>query len=90
MKPSKRRLGKLAMLSSRRGVLSLLGRLAVGAAIAPLLPIDRTFGKPSTDPHQMDPAKCDYWKILRHGWTALLVLVAGRDRSVRQARRYRR
>jgi methylamine dehydrogenase light chain len=53
---------KLAMLSSRRGVLSLLGRLAVGAALAPLLPIDRTFGRASTDPHQMDASKCDYWK----------------------------
>jgi methylamine dehydrogenase light chain len=53
---------RLAMLTSRRGVLSLLGKLAVGAALAPLLPIDRTFGRSSTDPHQMDASKCDYWK----------------------------
>jgi methylamine dehydrogenase light chain len=54
---------RLAMLSSRRGVLSRLGKLAVGAAaLTPLLPIDRTWGRPLTDTHQMDATKCDYWK----------------------------
>jgi methylamine dehydrogenase light chain len=50
----------LARLTSRRGVLSTLGKLIVGGAFLPLLPIDRTYGR--TDPHQTDATKCDYWK----------------------------
>jgi methylamine dehydrogenase light chain len=50
----------LARLTSRRGVLSALGKLIVGGAVIPLLPIDRTYGR--TDSHQTDATKCDYWK----------------------------
>jgi methylamine dehydrogenase light chain len=54
---------KLARLSSRRGVLSVLGKLMVGAAVMPLLPIDRTYGQTGTNPQQTaDASKCDYWK----------------------------
>ena len=52
---------KLARLTSRRGVLSSLGKLVIGGAVLPLLPIDRSYGK--TDSHQTtDATRCDYWK----------------------------
>ncbi|HUI58684.1 MAG TPA: methylamine dehydrogenase light chain [Steroidobacteraceae bacterium] len=56
----------LARRTSRRSVLASLGRLLTGAALLPLLPIDRTAraqgapaaGKPAVN----DPHSCDYWK----------------------------
>ena len=53
---------RVAMGSSRRGVLAGLGRLLIGGAALPLLPIDRAFGSTHVDPQQDDPTKCDYWK----------------------------
>jgi methylamine dehydrogenase light chain len=53
----------LAKRTSRRSLLASLGRLLTGAALMPLLPIDRTAraqspAKPGVD----DPKSCDYWK----------------------------
>jgi methylamine dehydrogenase light chain len=54
---------RLAMRSSRRGVLSRMGKIMLGAAVmTPVLPIDRRFGRAEADEHQMDASKCDYWK----------------------------
>jgi methylamine dehydrogenase light chain len=63
----------LARHTSRRSLLAALGKILTGAALVPLLPIDRSFraeagetgaaaskapAKPATD----DPKSCDYWK----------------------------
>ena len=62
----------LAQHTSRRSLLAALGKVLTGAALIPLLPIDRSFraqaaepaaarkaeAKPATD----DPNSCDYWK----------------------------
>ena len=62
----------LARHTSRRSLLAALGKILTGAALIPLLPIDRSFraqaaepaagkkaeAKPATD----DPNSCDYWK----------------------------
>jgi methylamine dehydrogenase light chain len=53
---------RIAMGSSRRGILAGLGKLLIGGAARPLLPIDRAFGSTHVDPQQDDPTKCDYWK----------------------------
>jgi methylamine dehydrogenase light chain len=53
---------RIAMRSSRRGVLAGLGRLLIGGAALPLLPINRARASTHIDPHQTDPTKCDYWK----------------------------
>ncbi len=57
---------RLARLTSRRGVLSRIGKILLGAAImGPLLPVDRTFGQSKTagaDDHSNDESHCDYWK----------------------------
>jgi len=49
----------LARRSSRRGFLTRLGTLLVGAASVPLLPVARAAGNPQ-DPG--DPRNCDYWR----------------------------
>jgi methylamine dehydrogenase light chain len=64
----------LAQRTSRRSLLAALGQVLTGAALIPLLPVDRSArasepaatpanahakaGKPATD----DPKSCDYWK----------------------------
>ncbi|HVO45555.1 MAG TPA: methylamine dehydrogenase light chain [Steroidobacteraceae bacterium] len=56
----------LARRTSRRSVLASLGRLLTGAALLPLLPIDRTAraqGAPGSGKSAVnDPQSCDYWK----------------------------
>jgi len=56
----------LARRTSRRSVLASLGRLLTGAALLPLLPIDRTAraqGTPGSGKSAVnDPQSCDYWK----------------------------
>jgi len=52
----------LALRGSRRGVMARFGRLLIGAAVLPVLPVDRAFGANPSDPMQSDPTKCDYWK----------------------------
>jgi methylamine dehydrogenase light chain len=54
---------RLAMRSSRRGVLSRMGKIMLGAAAStPLLPVDRRFGQARANELQMDATQCDYWK----------------------------
>ena len=54
----------LAQRTSRRSLLAVLGQVLTGAALIPLLPIDRSAraaeapAKPAAD----DPKSCDYWK----------------------------
>ena len=67
----------LARHTSRRSLLATLGKILTGAALVPLLPIDRssraqaadggaTGGPASKAPHDKkasdDPMSCDYWK----------------------------
>lgn len=63
----------LAKRTSRRSVLASIGRMLTGAALLPLLPIDRTAraqgakpaAAPSTDgvaKPTADEQKCEYWK----------------------------
>jgi methylamine dehydrogenase light chain len=67
----------LAQRTSRRSLLAMLGKMLTGAALIPLLPIDRSFraeaAEPSTGkvaapaktagkPATDDPKSCDYWK----------------------------
>lgn len=51
----------LAMRSSRRGVLARWGKVLAGAAVLPVLPIDRT-QRAQANELQMDATQCDYWK----------------------------
>jgi amicyanin-dependent methylamine dehydrogenase small subunit len=57
---------RLAMLTSRRSVLSRIDKMLLGAAVlAPILPIDRTslaYASDVIDENEMDPDKCAYWK----------------------------
>jgi methylamine dehydrogenase light chain len=51
----------LARRTSRRSLLATLGQLLTGAALLPLLPVDRAWGadaKPKAD----DPNSCEYWR----------------------------
>ena len=62
----------LARRTSRRSLLGTLGQVLTGAALLPLLPIDRTARAQSPGPHAQSPAagakptaeeqNCDYWK----------------------------
>ena len=49
----------LARHTSRRSLLASLGQLLTGAALLPLLPIDRTARAQTPTP---DEQKCEYWK----------------------------
>ncbi len=55
---------QLARRSSRRGVLGMLGQLLTGAALLPLLPIDRSSRAQAAAPDAavQDPTRCEYWK----------------------------
>jgi methylamine dehydrogenase light chain len=57
----------LAQRTSRRSVLAGLGRLLTGAALLPLLPIDRSSSAQAAESgtHKSavdDPQNCEYWK----------------------------
>ncbi len=56
----------LARRTSRRSLLASLGQILTGAALLPLLPIDRAgkaqAAEPKTKPKINDPENCDYWK----------------------------
>ena len=53
----------LAQRTSRRSLLGMLGSLLTGAALMPLLPIDRTArAAEAPKPKSDDPQSCEYWK----------------------------
>jgi methylamine dehydrogenase light chain len=52
----------LAQHTSRRSLLAALGKVLTGAALMPLLPVDRSFGAAPAKPASDDPQSCDYWK----------------------------
>ena len=68
----------IAQRSSRRSAMAKLGKVLVGSALVPLLPIDRTAyasgaasaasgasgasGASAIPASANDPASCDYWK----------------------------
>jgi methylamine dehydrogenase light chain len=52
----------LARRVSRRSVLGTLGRMLTGAALLPLLPIDRSARAQAAGQPTDDPQSCDYWK----------------------------
>lgn len=56
----------LAKRTSRRSLLASLGRMLTGAALLPLLPIDRSARAQTpggeAKPNINDPQSCDYWK----------------------------
>jgi methylamine dehydrogenase light chain len=53
---------RLARGTSRRSVISLLGRAVVGVAALPLLPIARAAAQGEDSGDTNDPASCDYWR----------------------------
>lgn len=53
-----RALGYLAGRSSRRGALARIGRVLVGAAVLPVLPVARGRAAEGDAPEE----RCDYWK----------------------------
>jgi len=55
----------LAQRTSRRSLLAGLGQVVTGAAVLPLLPIDRSQRAEAATPKQPvsdDPTSCEYWK----------------------------
>ncbi len=56
----------LARRTSRRSLLAALGQVLTGAALIPLLPVDRSAraAEPAKQPKHAtdDPKSCDYWK----------------------------
>ena len=54
----------LAQRTSRRSLLAGLGQVVTGAAILPLLPIDRSQRAQAATPKPVsdDPTSCEYWK----------------------------
>jgi methylamine dehydrogenase light chain len=51
----------VAMRTSRRGILGLLGKLILGAALLPLLPVERISAR-ANGADEGDPLSCDYWR----------------------------
>jgi methylamine dehydrogenase light chain len=58
----------LARKTSRRGVITRLGKLLVGAAALPLLPVARELSAQQKD-ELGDPQACDYWRYCALGGT---------------------
>src|SRR6201999_469104 len=55
----------LAQRTSRRSLIAALGQVLTGAALIPLLPVDRSRAadqKPKAAKASDDPQSCDYWK----------------------------
>jgi len=59
----------LAQRTSRRSLLATLGKLLTGAALIPLLPMDRSSRAEAAEPAEKgkgnaaaDPQSCEYWK----------------------------
>ncbi len=54
----------LAQRTSRRSLLASLGQLLTGAALLPLLPVDRASRAhaAAANPDPVGPQSCDYWK----------------------------
>ena len=58
----------LARHTSRRSVLATLGQILTGAALVPLLPVDRSSRAQAAEPkgaakgQSDDPMSCEYWK----------------------------
>jgi methylamine dehydrogenase light chain len=52
----------LARRTSRRGVLAFLGQALTGAALLPLLPVDRSARANEPNPKPDSPESCQYWK----------------------------
>ena len=54
----------IAQRSSRRGFLAWMGRVAIGSAIFPLLPVERIARAAESDHAKAtnDDTTCDYWK----------------------------
>jgi methylamine dehydrogenase light chain len=52
----------LARRTSRRSLLATLGQLLTGAALLPLLPVDRTWAADAAKPKPDDPNSCEYWR----------------------------
>ena len=54
---------ELARRPSRRSVLAILGRVVLGTALFPLLPVHRaSAGESKLAGHDGDPLDCDYWR----------------------------
>ncbi len=51
----------LARRTSRRSLLATLGQLLTGAALLPLLPVDRAWAA-DAKPRADDPNSCEYWR----------------------------
>ncbi len=52
----------LAQRTSRRSLLASLGQLLTGAALLPLLPVDRASRAHAAEAKPEGPQSCDYWK----------------------------
>ena len=59
---------QLARHTSRRGFISRVGTLLVGASILPLLPVARAFGAEGLA-EIGNPQSCDYWRYCARGGT---------------------
>lgn len=59
---------RLARRTSRRGFISRVGTMLVGAGALPLLPVSRAFGAEGLS-EIGDPQSCDYWRYCALGGT---------------------
>ncbi len=87
----------LAQRTSRRSLLAVLGQVLTGAALIPLLPIDRSARageappaqpKPKAKPETDDPQSCDYWKYCAVDGFALAAPAAAARRILLPARHH--